>query len=136
MVKNGLVSRVVTTLWKKKKNELTKKETLSIDWNMKKKILCFCKNLYKNFQGQHLNKTDDVLSGIKSEKENIKRELVENYKKLDEEVEQHYHSKTPRGENRIGLDSKIIKKRMAYYDRYYEKKKQIIMTECFVFYLL
>ena len=58
----------------------------------------------------------------KDRKLNIKNQIVEKYRNMDEECEKNHYYKTAKGFYRKGLDSIRLIKWMAYYDKDFENK--------------
>ena len=61
-----------------------------------------------------------ILTRLKKSKLNIKNELVEERKKMDEDFGQKYCSRTAKSVYRVGHDKIRLLKWMAYYVEFYE----------------
>ena len=84
---------------------------------MLKKMICFCIDIYKIYDGDDIHKLFECLSRITNKKLNIKKEVVEKYKNMDEDFEENYYSRTSRGVYKIGHESVRLMQWMAYYDK-------------------
>ena len=89
---------------------------------------CFCIVVSEKFEGQDYKEIDDVLSKMKCKKLFIKKEFVEKFIKMVDELEQQYYSKTARGKYTTGIGGKRLVKWMSYYERFYEKNKLICLN--------
>ena len=83
----------------RKKNKLH--QSVEICW----KKWCFCIDIYKIYEGDDIHKLFECLSRITNKKLNIKKEVVEKYKNMDEDFEENYYSRTSRGVYKIGHES-------------------------------
>ena len=59
----------------------------------------------KNYENKDLKEVYDVMAGLKNKKLHLKNRLTDENKKMDEDFEQDYYSRTTTGVYKIGDDS-------------------------------
>ena len=88
------------------------------------KIFFICVDVYKNYEGDDFDKTNEVLSTLKNKKMKINNILIKKSRDMLEnpDFEQDQWSKTAVGIHKTALDSIRLKKWICYYDRSYCEK--------------
>ena len=110
----------------KRKHELSKKQRKKINFinrlkYAEQKIVCFCIDVYKVYEGNYYDETYEVLSTLKNKKLKKNNILIEKFKNMSEnpDFEQNYWSRTSIGIYKIGHDSIRLLEWICYHDRSY-----------------
>ena len=120
----------------KQKHELTKEQRKRQTFSMRlkyaeRKIIAICTDIVQIYNGEDYDKIIECLSTLKNKKLNIKKELIEIYKNMDENFEQTTISLSTKGVYKIGYDSIRLMKwlcRCQYYNNinYYDLMGSVI----------